>query len=71
MAKKKTLHSDSKLIDQMGGTSVVARECTGSATRPISKAAVSKWRRTGIPSARLDYLRVKFPAVFAPQKAAA
>jgi len=71
MAKKKALHSDSKLIDRMGGTSVVARTCSGSEKRPISNAAVSKWRRTGIPSARLDFLRVKFPDVFAPQKAAA
>lgn len=65
MGKKKLrLHEDSKLIDQMGGTAAVARECSGSSAQQISNAAVSKWRRAGIPGARRDYLRMRFPEVF-------
>lgn len=38
-------------IDQMGGTGAVSRICE------VSSAAVSQWRRYGIPHARLQFLR--------------
>ncbi|MEO5811569.1 MAG: Rha family transcriptional regulator [Rhodanobacter sp.] len=46
------------VIDNLGGTFAVARLCQ---VRPPS---VSEWRRTGIPAARLMYLRVIRPDVF-------
>lgn len=47
------------LIDQLGGTVAVARLCE------VTSQAVTQWRRTGIPRARLMYLRAVKPAVFA------
>ena len=38
-------------IGQMGGTGAVSRICE------VSSAAVSQWRRYGIPHARLQFLR--------------
>lgn len=48
----------SDVIDALGGTAAVARLCE---VRPPS---VSEWRRSGIPQARLMYLRVVRPDVF-------
>lgn len=42
----------SNLIDKLGGTSEVARLCR------VSSQAVSKWKREGIPQARLMYLNL-------------
>jgi hypothetical protein len=51
-------HIHSLLIDELGGTIAVARLCR------VSSPAVSKWRREGIPLARLLYLRVARPREF-------
>lgn len=48
----------SEIIDFLGGTAVVSK------IFGVSSAAVSKWRRIGIPPARLMYLEVKYPKVF-------
>jgi hypothetical protein len=45
----------SRLIDELGGTAKVAAICH------VSSQAVSKWRRHGIPMARLMYLKVAHP----------
>ncbi len=58
MTKTVQKHPDSKLIDELGGTAVVARECN------LSMSSVSDWRRTGMPESRRMYLELKFPAVF-------
>lgn len=60
-------HSDSSIIDALGGNTQVAALCE------ISSQAVSKWRRDGIPRARLMFLRLLRPDVFddkSEQKAA-
>jgi len=44
------------LIDTLGGTVEVARLCH------VSSQAVSKWRREGIPAARLMFLCAVRPA---------
>lgn len=54
-----TMHTDSKIIDALGGTAEVARLCE------ITKPSVSGWRKTGIPRARILYLRAVRPDVFA------
>ena len=60
-------YSDSSIIDALGGNSRVADICN------ISSQAVSKWRREGIPPARLMYLKLLRPDLFSAateQKAA-
>lgn len=52
-----------QIIDALGGTFAVARLCN---VRPPS---VSEWRRTGIPDARLQFLRLARPEVFEGQPA--
>ncbi len=47
------------IIDTFGGTSKVAEMFT------ITTGAVSQWRSSGIPDARLMYLRLLRPDVFA------
>lgn len=47
-----------QIIDALGGTFAVANLCN---VRPPS---VSEWRRNGIPSARLQFLRLARPEVF-------
>ena len=47
-----------KIIDALGGTNEVARICN------IKPGSVSGWRITGIPSARLMYLKLLRPDVF-------
>jgi len=53
--KQKSQHSIA--IDLMGGTTKVATLCE------IGKSSVSDWRITGIPKARLQFLRLKFPKI--------
>lgn len=48
----------SRLIDLLGGNACVAAMCE------VSSQAVSKWRRDGIPRARVMYLRAIRPHVF-------
>ena len=57
--------SPSQVIDRLGGNKSVADLCD------ISSQAVSQWRTDGIPPARLMFLKVVRPDVFAPSKAAA
>ena len=51
---KKKLHSDSHLIDLLGGTAALAKVFN------ISLPAVSKWRTEGIPDGRMMYLEIKY-----------
>lgn len=48
----------SKLIDKIGGTVAAAR------VFEVSPQAVSKWRRDGIPRARLMYIKAIRPDLF-------
>ncbi|MEY2654020.1 MAG: phage regulatory protein [Pseudomonadota bacterium] len=50
--------SVSELIDALGGTMAVARLCE------VSSQAVTQWRRSGIPRARIMYLRLRCPQAF-------
>lgn len=50
-----------KIIDSLGGTTRTAEMCE------VSPAAVSQWRRNGIPKAQLRFLRLKRPDVFEPE----
>lgn len=52
------LHPDSEKIDQLGGTTAVARMCH------IAPPSVTKWRYTGIPPARLMYLKLVRPDIW-------
>ncbi|WP_414451276.1 hypothetical protein AB4851_20685 [Burkholderia sp. 22PA0099] len=49
----------SYIIDRLGGTGAVADLCE------IDAAAVSQWRRNGIPKPRIQFLRLARPDVFA------
>jgi hypothetical protein len=49
----------SQIIDALGGTAKVARLCE------VEPAAVSQWRNDGIPNARLMFLKLARPDVFA------
>jgi len=51
-------HPHSKFIDQLGGNAAV------SVIFSISSQAVSKWRKEGIPPARMMYLKLAYPHVF-------
>jgi hypothetical protein len=48
-----------RIIDKLGGTNAVAAVCR------IQPPSVSGWRKEGIPPAREDFLRLKFPREFA------
>lgn len=48
-----------KIIDLLGGTQCVADLCE------VTKGAVSQWRTEGIPNARLMFLKLARPEVFA------
>lgn len=50
-----------QIIDALGGTSEVANICN------VTTGAVSQWRENGIPAARLMYLRLLRPDVFADE----
>lgn len=53
------IHSEhSRIIDQLGGTTKVAALCR------VKSQAVSRWRRDGIPQARLMYLELIAPKAF-------
>ena len=47
-----------KIIDSLGGTVAVADLCE------VKPPSVSEWRNSGIPKARLMYLRAVRPDVF-------
>lgn len=51
----------SEIIDAIGGTFEVARICE------VQPPSVSEWRRRGIPRARLMFLRLARPEVFAAE----
>ncbi|WP_155760614.1 hypothetical protein [Stenotrophomonas maltophilia] len=51
-------HRDAALIEAIGGTSAVARECE------ITHSAVSQWKTQGIPLPWWKYLRLRFPEEF-------
>ena len=51
------------IIDRLGGTNSVATLCE------VTAQAVSQWRTSGIPAARLMYLRLLRPEVFNNQAA--
>ena len=55
-------YNANEIIDRLGGTVKVAELCE------VTKAAVSQWRKEGIPNARLMYLRLARPDVFDPQQ---
>lgn len=57
---EKAKHSDSDLIDQLGGTIAVSKLCE---VRPPS---VTQWRTDGIPRARRMFLELKRPDIFSP-----
>ncbi|WP_454752180.1 hypothetical protein [Cupriavidus necator] len=46
------------IINKLGGTSAVAQIFN------IKPGSVSEWRHTGIPPARLMYLRLAHPEIF-------
>ncbi|KQV50053.1 Cro/CI family transcriptional regulator [Massilia sp. Root335] len=50
-----------EIIDALGGTSEVAKLCR------VSDAAVSQWRRAGIPQPRLMYIQAIRPDLFMSQ----
>jgi hypothetical protein len=50
--------TDSQIIDALGGTSETARLCE------VQPASVSEWRKTGIPKARLMFIRLARPELF-------
>lgn len=49
-----------QLIDKLGGTAEVARLCN------VKPPSVTQWRTNGIPQARLMFLKLARPDVFAP-----
>lgn len=51
----------SDIIDKLGGTAHVARMFR------IKQASVSEWRNKGIPPARVMYLEVVHPELFAAE----
>jgi hypothetical protein len=54
-------HPHEKLIDDLGGNAAVA------VIFSISSQAVSKWRKDGIPPARMMYLRLAYPHLFSDE----
>lgn len=55
-----------RVIDDLGGPTAVAQLFTP----PITHAAVSQWRRNGIPAPRLQLLRLLRPEAFVPERVA-
>lgn len=51
-------HTDSEIIDRLGGTTEVARICQ------IKPPSVSEWRSSGIPAARRQFLALLRPDAF-------
>lgn len=62
--KKESPTSASEIIDSLGGTFAVARLCE------VKPPSVSEWRITGIPRARMMFLKLARPEVFKKAKAA-
>lgn len=60
-AKINTMDAN-KIIDEMGGTGAVARDCK------ITAGAVSQWRENGIPKPWLKYFSLKRPDLFPEEK---
>jgi hypothetical protein len=54
---------DAKIIEALGGTCAVARLCE------VRSPSVSDWKKHGIPRARLMYLRLLRPDLFADGQA--
>lgn len=54
----------SQIIDALGGTAEVAKLCN------VKPPSVSQWRESGIPQARLMFLRLARPDVFASETTA-
>lgn len=50
--------NQNEIIDKLGGTAEVARLCQ------VKPPSVSQWRESGIPAARLMFLRLARPEVF-------
>jgi hypothetical protein len=50
--------TDNQIIDALGGTSETARLCE------VQPASVSEWRKTGIPKARMMFIRLARPDIF-------
>ena len=48
-----------EIIDAIGGTAATAALCN------VKDPSVSEWRRTGIPAARLMFLKLARPDIFA------
>ena len=64
-ARMKTDFDPNSVIDLIGGTTEVARICE------VEPQAVSQWRKSGIPKARLMFLKLKRPKIFRQLKEAA
>jgi hypothetical protein len=58
MANLNTHHPDSELIDKLGGTTKAAEFFD------VSAPSISEWRKTGLPRARMMYLRLARPDLF-------
>ncbi|WP_316150467.1 hypothetical protein [Cupriavidus sp. BIC8F] len=52
------MHDPNAIIDKLGGTSAVAQ------IFGIKPGSVSEWRHTGIPPARLMYIKLAYPELF-------
>lgn len=50
---------DEKFIVELGDTVEVAKICN------VTPQAVSQWKNKGIPSARMMYLKLRFPKKYA------
>jgi hypothetical protein len=50
--------SPDSIIEKLGGTNQAATLCE------VSKSAVSQWKKTGIPKARLMFLKAVRPEIF-------
>jgi hypothetical protein len=62
MANANYNHKDSDLIDKLGGTTKAA------AFFEVKPPSISEWRKTGIPKARMMYLRLARPDLFGGKK---
>lgn len=51
-------HADSELIDKLGGTTKAAEFFD------VSAPSISEWRKTGLPKARMMYLKLARPDLF-------
>jgi len=57
-----SLHPDSALIDKLGGTSKAAEFFD------VTPPSISEWRKTGLPKARMMYLRLARPDFFGKKR---